>query len=31
MLKEQLPLNVALASPGLLIPVPPGWGRRSPS
>ena len=30
MLKEQLHLNVELASPDLFIPVPPGWEQRSP-
>lgn len=30
MLKEQLQLNVELASPDLFIPVPPGWEQRSP-
>ncbi len=30
MLKEQLRLNVELASPDLFIPVPPGWEQRSP-
>jgi hypothetical protein len=29
-LKEQLHLNVELASPDLFIPVPPGWEARSP-
>lgn len=29
-LKEQLRLNVELASPDLFIPVPPGWEQRSP-
>lgn len=29
-LKEQLQLNVELASPDLFIPVPPGWEQRSP-
>ena len=28
--KEQLHLNVELASPDLFIPVPPGWEQRSP-
>ena len=30
MLKEQLHLNVELASPDLFIPVPAGWEQRSP-
>ena len=30
LLKEQLRLNVELASPDLFIPVPPGWEQRSP-
>ena len=30
MLKEQLQLNVELASPDLFIPVPTGWEQRSP-
>jgi hypothetical protein len=30
MLKEQLHLNVELASPDLFIPVPSGWEQRSP-
>ena len=30
LLKEQLHLNVELASPDLFIPVPPGWELRSP-
>lgn len=30
LLKEQLQLNVELASPDLFIPVPPGWEQRSP-
>ena len=30
MLKEQLHLNVELASPDQFIPVPPGWEQRSP-
>ena len=30
MLKEQLRLNVELASPDLFIPVPSGWEQRSP-
>ena len=29
-LKEQLQLNVELASPDLFIPVPSGWEQRSP-
>lgn len=29
-LKEELEINVELASPDLFIPVPPGWEERSP-
>src|SRR5207245_1676000 len=29
-LKEELELNVELASPDLFLPVPPGWEDRSP-